>query len=98
LAWEGYKDASAGKSFNPQIFLEFSMLLCLRGIDIYLVSSSGSIFLCHTQNETISLLHRIVMLIWLSWGFTGFFRPQHKVRYAHCFVLVIPILLILLPQ
>ena len=86
------------KMFNPQIFLEF-LCYSVFGVSLlYLVSSGKYLSYVAPRMEPYLYFTMIVMGIWALAGLGRLFRPQHKVRSAHCFVLVIPILLLALPH
>ena len=86
------------REFNPQIFLEFLCYSAFGGLMFYLVSSGKYLSYVTPRMEPYLYFTAIVMGIWALVGLRRLFRPQHKVRSAHCFVLAIPILLLLLPH
>lgn len=86
------------KAFNPQIFLEILCYSVFAGLMLYLVSSGKYLSYVTPRMEPYLYFTAIVMGIWALVGLGSLFRPQHKVRSAHCFVLAIPILLLLLPH
>ena len=86
------------KAFNPQIFLEF-LCYSVFGVSLlYLVSSGNYLSYVAPRMEPYLYFTIIVMGLWALAGLGRLFRPQHKVRSAHLFVLVIPILLLVLPH
>lgn len=86
------------KAFNFQIFLESLCYSVFGGLMFFLVSSGKYIYYVTPRMEPYLYFTAIVMLIWACVGLRRLFRPQHKIRSAHCFVLVIPILFLLLPH
>ena len=86
------------KAFNPQVFLEFLCYSVFGVLMIYLVISGKYLTYVTPRMEPYLYFTAIVMGIWALAGLGRLFRPQHRVRSAHCFVLVIPILLLLLPH
>lgn len=86
------------KSFNPQIFLEFLCYSIFSGLIFYLVKSEKYLSYVTPRMEPYLYFLSIVMGIWALVSLGRLFRPQHKIRSAHCFILVIPILLLLLPH
>lgn len=86
------------RAFNPQIFLEVLCYCSFGGVMLYLVSSGKYLSYVTPRMEPYLCFSAIVMLIWACVGLSRLFRPQHRVRSAHCFVLAIPILLLLLPH
>ncbi len=86
------------KMFNPQIFLECLCCSVFGGLMLYLVRSGAYLSYVTPRLEPYLYFTAAVMLIWTLTGLFRLFRPQHKVRSAHCLVLAIPILLLLLPH
>ncbi|MPW26732.1 TIGR03943 family protein [Alkalibaculum sp. M08DMB] len=86
------------KAFNPQIFLEFLCYSAFAGLMLYLISSGKYLSYVTPRMEPYLYFTAIIMGIWALAVLGRMFRPQHKVRSMHCFVLVIPILLFLLPH
>jgi putative membrane protein len=65
---------------------------------LYLASSGKYLSYVTPRMEPYLYFTAIVMGIWALAGLGRMFRPQYKIRSAHCFVLAIPILLLLLPH
>jgi putative membrane protein len=86
------------KAFNPQIFLEFLCYSVFAGLTLYLAGSGKYLSYVTPRMAPYLYFTAIVMAVWAFTVLGRLFRPQHKVRSAHCFVLVIPILLLLLPH
>ena len=86
------------KMFNSQIFLEFMCYSAFAGVMFYLVSSGKYLLYVTPRMEPYLYFTAIVMGIWALAGLGRLFRPQYKIRSMHCFVLVIPVLLLLLPH
>ncbi|ACL18117.1 TIGR03943 family putative permease subunit [Desulfitobacterium hafniense] len=86
------------KAFNPQIFLEFLCYCVFGGLIFYLVSSEKYLTYVTPRLKPYLYFTSIVMGVWALTALGRLFRPQHKLRSAHCFVLVIPIVLLLLPH
>ncbi|MCB8817087.1 TIGR03943 family putative permease subunit [Desulfosporosinus shakirovi] len=86
------------RAFNPQIFLEFLCYSAFGGLMFFLVRSGNYLFYVTPRMEPYLYFTAIVMGIWACAGLGRLFRPQYKIRSAHCLVLVIPILLLLLPH
>ncbi len=64
----------------------------------YLVSTEKYLSYVTPRMKPYLYFTAIVMFIWAFMGIFRLFQPQHKIRSAHCFVLVIPILFLLLPH
>ncbi len=86
------------RAFNPQHFLE-SLCCSVFAVLIFHLVDSGK-YLSYVTPRMGPYLYftAIVMLIWAYAGLRRLFRPQHKIRSAHCLVLAIPILFLLLPH
>ncbi|MDR1599736.1 MAG: TIGR03943 family protein [Oscillospiraceae bacterium] len=39
----------------------------------------------------------LMMFVWGGMGFARWFRPRHRSRFAHCFVITVPLVVMLLP-
>lgn len=78
--------------------MEFICFLIFAALMFYL-TISGS-YLSYVTPKMVPYLYftSAVMLVWAVSKLPGIFRPQHKTRAAHCLVLIIPILLLLLPH
>ncbi|EHQ91125.1 TIGR03943 family putative permease subunit [Desulfosporosinus youngiae] len=86
------------RAFNPQSFLEFLCYSAFGGLIFFLVRSGKYLSYVTPRMEPYLYFTAIVMGIWACTGLGRLFRPQHKLRSAHCLVLAIPILLLLLPH
>lgn len=86
------------RAFNPQIFLEVLCYGSFGGVMLYLVSSGKYLSYVTPRMKPYLCFSAAVMLIWACVGLSRLFRPQHRVRSVHCFVLAIPVLLLLLPH
>lgn len=86
------------KTLNPQIFLEFICYLFFGGLMYYLVRSGEYLNYVTPRMKPYLYFTGVVMVIWACTGLFRLFRPQHRIRSAHCFVLMIPILFLLLPH
>ena len=83
---------------NPQAFLEFLSYSVFGGLMLYLVGSGKYLSYVTPRMKPYIYFAAIIMLVWAFAGLSRLFRPQYKMRSAHCFVLVLPILLFLLPH
>ncbi|HWQ77618.1 MAG TPA: TIGR03943 family protein [Anaerovoracaceae bacterium] len=83
---------------NPQAGLEFLCYAAFTALILYLVSSGK--YQNYVAPKLVPYLYfaAAVMAIWTLSGLFQLFRPQFKTRTAHCFVLAIPIMLLLLPH
>lgn len=87
-----------GKNFNIQSLVEF-FCLCVFSISMLYLLISGTYLSYVTPKMAPYLCFcAIVMMLWAVSKLTEIFRRQHKLRFTHCLVLIIPILFILLPH
>lgn len=86
------------KVLNHQVFLELSCYVTFAVLMVYLVSSGS--YQSYVTPRMVPYLYftAAVMVIWSGMALAGLFRPQHKTRVGHCFVLAIPIMFLLLPH
>lgn len=86
------------KVLNPQIGLEFLCYAAFAVLVLYLISSGK--YQNYVAPKMVPYLYfsAVVMTIWAFSGLFRLFRPQYKTHSAHCLVLAIPILLLLLPH
>ncbi|MDR1573405.1 MAG: TIGR03943 family protein [Clostridiales Family XIII bacterium] len=86
------------RAFNPQVFLEIVCHMSFSVLTFYLVYSGKYLTYVTPRMAPYLYFMAIVMLLWACAGAFRLFRPKNRVRVAHCFVPVIPILLLLLPH
>ena len=86
------------KAINIQVLLESACYLIFAAMLLYLVFSGGYLRYVTPRMKPYLLLAAAVMLLWALLSLPGLFAPQYRKRTAHCFVLVIPALLLFLPH
>jgi putative membrane protein len=86
------------KNFNAQAFLESSCCFLFSALTLYLVTSGRYLAYVTPRMEPYLYFTAAVMLLWGWVGLRRLLIPQNKTRSAHCFVLVAPMLLLLLPH
>lgn len=86
------------KAFNAQVFLEFLCYSVFAALIIDLANSGKYLNYVTPRMKPYLYFTAAVMLVWVCLGLRRLFRPQHKIRSAHCLVLAVPILLLLLPH
>lgn len=84
------------KAFNPQIFLELLCYCVFGGLMIYLARSEKYLFYVTPRMKPYLYFTAIVMGVWAVTGVGRLFRPQYKIRSAHCYILAIPAVLLAL--
>lgn len=86
------------KAFNSQVFLEITCNFIFAAILIYMLTSGNYLFYVTPRMKPYLIFAAILSTIWATAGLSRLFRPQHLIRSAHCFVLILPVLLIILPH
>lgn len=86
------------KVLNPQVGLEVLCYTAFTVLMLYLVSSGKYQDYVAPKMAPYLYFSAAVMAIWALSGLLRLFRPQYKTHAAHCLVLAIPILLLLLPH
>lgn len=86
------------KVLNPQVFLEFICYVTFAVLMFYLVFTGKYQAYVTPRMVPYFYFTVAVMVIWALGGLFRLFQPQHKTRAGHCFVLAIPIVLLLLPH
>ena len=84
------------KAFNPQIFLELLCYCVFGGLMIYLARSEKYLFYVTPRMKPYLYFTAIVMGVWTVAGVGRLFRPQYRIRSAHCYILAIPAVLLAL--
>jgi putative membrane protein len=83
---------------NPQVLLEFLSYIIFAALMFYLVSTGKYQSYVTPRMVPCFYFTSAVMAVWAFGGLSRLFRPRNKIRTAHCFVLAIPIMLLLLPH
>jgi putative membrane protein len=86
------------KSFDPQVFLEMMMCSVFACLLLYLAVSGEYLRYLAPRMKPYMYFASAVMLAWAAIGTFRLFGARRKSRCAHCAVLLIPILLILIPH
>ncbi|MDR1650510.1 MAG: TIGR03943 family protein [Synergistaceae bacterium] len=86
------------RNFNPQALLESACSSAFGALLIHLVSSGGYLSYVTPRMKPYLYFTAAVMCLWAAAGAGEIFRPRRRVRAAHCLVLLIPALLLLLPH
>lgn len=83
---------------NPQILLELICYVSFAVLMLYLVFTGKYQSYVTPRMVPYFYFTAAVMTVWALGGMVHLFRPQHKIRAAHCLVLAIPVILLLLPH
>ncbi|WP_027700787.1 TIGR03943 family putative permease subunit [Metaclostridioides mangenotii] len=87
-----------GKELNYQVLIEISCYTVFFGVILRLVYTGK--YLNYVTSKMMPYLIYImaVMLIWIIFSIRNLYKPQYRKRVYHCFVLILPILLFVLPH
>lgn len=86
------------RALNPQVALE---LLCYAVFGIlltYLIASGSYLNYVTPRLKPYLIFTILIMAVWSISGIKRLFQAKHRVRSMHCYVLALPILLLLLPH
>ena len=86
------------KVLNPQKLLESLCCGFFAGLLVYLVRSEKYLSYVTPRMKPYLYFSALVMGIWAIVGLLRLFQPQYKTRSMHCFVLAVPVLMLLLPH
>ena len=87
-----------GKDVSSQTMMEVLSCALFGGLLLWLVISGEYLSYVAPRIGPYLIFASVVMLSWALLGLGKLLRPQHRVRTAHCFVLALPMLLLLLPH
>jgi putative membrane protein len=83
---------------NPQVCLEFLCHAGFAALALYLVCSGKYLSYVTPRMAPYLYFTAAVMLLWAGASAFRLFRPQNRLRVAHCLVPAIPVLLLLIPH
>jgi putative membrane protein len=83
---------------NWQALSETLCFLAFAALTLYLTISGAYLSYVTPRMAPYLYLTSFVMLVWAVSGLGRLFHPAHNIRLAHCLVLLIPIVLLLLPH
>ena len=83
--------------WNSQALAEISCYLAFAGAMLYLVRSGRYLSYVTPKLAPYLCFSAAVMVVWALSSLGRVFRIQYRKHIAHCFVLAIPLLLLLLP-
>lgn len=86
------------KRVNSQALIEAACCILFAVGIFYLVSSGKYLSYVTPRMKPYLYLTSVAMLLWAAASLAGLFRFQYRKRPAHCFLLLLPILLLALPH
>ncbi|MFT4146258.1 MAG: TIGR03943 family protein [Mobilitalea sp.] len=84
--------------FNPQAFIEFLCYLLSSLLFLNIVTSNKYLSYVTPRMKPYLIFTSIVMAVWAVTVLFRLFEPKHKLRVTHCFVIMIPVVLLILPH
>ena len=88
---------NANRKLNLQVLLEMACCFLFSAMMVYMVWSKQYWYFVTPRMKGYLYFVAAVMLVWGLTGIKRLFEPQHKLRLAHCFVLLLPMVLLLFP-
>lgn len=88
---------NANRKLNLQVLLEMACCFLFSAMMVYMVWSKQYLYFVTPRMKGYLYFVAAVMLVWGLTGIKRLFEPQHKLRLAHCFVLLLPMVLLLFP-
>lgn len=86
------------KVLNPQVLIEILCQMSFGGMIVYLAASGAYLQYVTPRMKPYLYLTAGIMGLWAFAGTGRLFRPRYKIHLTHCFLLIIPVLLMLLPH
>lgn len=86
------------KRVNSQALVESICCVSFAAVMWYLLASGKYLSYVTPRMQPYLYFAAAVMLLWAATSLTGVFRLQYRKRTAHCFICLLPILLLLLPH
>ncbi|MBS5788663.1 MAG: TIGR03943 family protein [Clostridioides difficile] len=86
------------KELNYQVLIEISCYVVFFIVMLHLVYTGKYLYYVTSKMKPYLLYIMVVMLIWIIFSVRNLYRPQYRKRVNHCFVLILPILLLVLPH
>jgi putative membrane protein len=86
------------RALNAQILLEILCCTAFAALTFTLIRSGAYLDYVTPRMKPYLYFTAAIMLVWAGESLTRLFRPRHKTRWGHCFVLALPMLLLLLPH
>lgn len=86
------------KTINSQVLAEAGCFLLFGVAMLYLLISERYLDYVTPRIAPYLLFTAVVMVVWAAAGLKGLFRVRHRRRAGHCFVLLLPVVLLLLPH
>lgn len=86
------------KRVNPQVLLEFICFAAFAVFLFYLMAGNRYLDYLAPRMRPYLIFAAIMMTIWALACLPRLFQPGHRLRAAHCLILLLPLLLLLLPH
>ncbi|RFZ76982.1 TIGR03943 family protein [Lacrimispora amygdalina] len=86
------------KVLNSQVLIEIVCQISFGGMIAYLAASGDYLRYVTPRMRPYLYFTACIMGLWALAGTGRLFRPRYKIRMNHCFLLIIPVLIMLLPH
>lgn len=86
------------KVLNPQVLIEILCQMSFGGMIVYLTASGSYLQYVTPRMKPYLYFTACIMGLWALAGTGRLFKPRYKIHMTHCFLLVIPVLIMLLPH
>lgn len=86
------------KVLNPQVLIEILCQMVFGGMIVYLAASGAYLRYVTPRMRPYLYFTACILGLWALAGTGRLFRPRYKIRMNHCFLLIIPVLIMLLPH
>ncbi len=86
------------KVLNPQVLTEILCQMSFGGMIVYLAAGGAYLRYVTPRMRPYLYFTACIMGLWALAGTGRLFIPRYKIRMSHCFLLIIPVLIMLLPH
>lgn len=86
------------KHWNSQVFIELTCYVAFAAAMLYLIFSGNYLSYVTPRMKPYLYFTAAVMVVWALCSLSSLSCLQYRKRTAHCFILVIPVLLLFLPH
>jgi len=86
------------KVLNLQVLIEILCQMSFGGMVVYLAASGAYLRYVTPRMRPYLYFTACIMGLWALAGIGKLLKPRYKIRLNHCFLLIIPVLIMLLPH
>lgn len=88
----------SNRQFNLQVFAEILCYILFSVLIAYLIISGKYLSYVTPRTRPYLIFSIVVMFFWIVFALKNLFKAQYKKHIAHCFVVLVPLLLLILPH